>query len=155
MEVLESLNIVSAAELATATTCIGAVIQFLKFKGVPKAWLPWLSLLIGAIIGVGEVINYGDSNYVGGAVAGLLIGGTASGAFDAIQGLWKTFSKNANDTIGDVVDNETMKQVIDIATKEANDALNRSIISPTVGLKDDNPEVETKDEADVKNDSIY
>lgn len=154
MEVLASLNIVSAAELAAATTGIGVVIQFLKLKGVRKSWLPWLSLLIGAIIGVGEVVHYGDSNYVGGAVAGLLIGGTASGAFDAIQGLWKTFSKNANDTIGNVVDNETMKRAIDIATKEANDALNRSIISPTVDPKDDSLEVETKDEADVKNDSI-
>lgn len=86
MEFVQQLNLVSTGELMVMIALTFALTQATKQLKFNNKWVPWMAMLIGAIVGVVAVAVYHDNNFVGGAVAGVLVGGFTSGLFDGFKG---------------------------------------------------------------------
>jgi hypothetical protein len=90
MDFIQALNLASTGEILIMVAINYAVNQAIKQGNFHNKWMPWISMAIGAIIGVISMVVSKDGNYMGGAVTGLLVGGFTSGLFDGFKGLSKT-----------------------------------------------------------------
>ena len=85
MDIITSLNLATAAELGITSLVVFAVTQAIKRTPIKNVWIPWISMGLGVIAGLIAVAATGESNYGGGAIAGLLVGGFVSGLFDGFK----------------------------------------------------------------------
>ena len=70
-------------EGVVSVVVVGAVVEVVKKTGVvPNNWLPLLSAVLGIVLGVANSLTLDTPYVVGGALAGLVVGLTASGAYD-------------------------------------------------------------------------
>ncbi|WP_460730530.1 holin, partial [Nocardia heshunensis] len=76
----------TATELALTTLVVFVLTQAVKQTKVPNQWMPWLSMVIGMLVGLLSVFVTADHNFLSGAVMGLLVGGFTSGLFDGFKG---------------------------------------------------------------------
>lgn len=83
---LNSLNLGTSGEVAAIVAAVGLITQTLKkWTSLDSKYLPWLSAILGAIGGLAVFGYFGDTNYLNGALLGLLAGGATSGLFDGLQ----------------------------------------------------------------------
>ena len=83
---LNSLNLGTSGEVAAIVAVVGLITQALKkWTSLNSKYLPWLSAILGTIGGLAVFGYFGDTNYLNGALLGLLAGGTTSGLFDGLQ----------------------------------------------------------------------
>ncbi|MDV2911013.1 hypothetical protein R0H03_03925 [Pediococcus acidilactici] len=91
MEIITDLNLATAGELALSGFLIALIVQGIKSTGkVSNNFIPLVSMAIGVVIGIVAVVATHDTNYVGGAVSGLIIGAGTSGMVDLAKGTIKT-----------------------------------------------------------------
>ncbi|MFC6261906.1 holin [Levilactobacillus fujinensis] len=86
MDYIQQLNLGTATELALTTLVVFVLTQAVKQTKVPNQWMPWLSMVIGMLVGLLSVFVTADHNFLSGAVMGLLVGGFTSGLFDGFKG---------------------------------------------------------------------
>jgi len=86
MDYIQQLNLGTAAELALTTLVVFVLTQAVKQTKVPNQWMPWLSMVVGVVVGLLSVFVTADHNFLSGAVMGLLVGGFTSGLFDGFKG---------------------------------------------------------------------
>ncbi|MFC6290684.1 holin [Levilactobacillus angrenensis] len=86
MDYIQQLNLGTATELALTTLVVFVLTQAAKQTKVPNQWMPWLSMLVGTVVGLLSVVVTADHNFLSGAVMGLLVGGFTSGLFDGFKG---------------------------------------------------------------------
>jgi hypothetical protein len=83
---LNSLNLGTSGEVAAIVAVVGLITQALKkWTSLDSKYLPWLSAILGVIGGLAVFGYFGDTNYLNGALLGLLAGGATSGLFDGLQ----------------------------------------------------------------------
>lgn len=124
MDIIQNLNLATAGELLLSSFLIGLITQGIKSTGKVSAnFIPLVSMAVGVIVGLVAVLITKDTNYVGGAVAGLIIGAGTSGLVDLSKGTVNSV-KTANDN----------KQAKQVAT------INQAVTNY----------LESKEEADVK-----
>lgn len=83
---LNSLNLGTSGEVAAIVAVVGLITQTLKkWTSLDSKYLPWLSAILGAIGGLAVFGYFDDTNYLNGALLGLLAGGATSGLFDGLQ----------------------------------------------------------------------
>ncbi|WP_432788156.1 holin [Lactiplantibacillus plantarum] len=86
MDIITSLNLATAGELALISFFIGVVVQAVKKTGkVKNTYLPFISIGIGILAGLAAVVVTKDTNYLNGAVAGLIVGAATSGLTDGLS----------------------------------------------------------------------
>ncbi|MFH5829845.1 hypothetical protein [Lactiplantibacillus plantarum] len=86
MDIITSLNLATAGELALISFFIGVVVQAVKKTGkVKNTYLPFISMGIGILAGLAAVVVTKDTNYLNGAVAGLIVGAATSGLTDGLS----------------------------------------------------------------------
>ena len=86
MDIITSLNLATAGELALISFFIGVVVQAVKKTGkVKNTYLPFISMGIGILAGLAAVVVTKDTNYFNGAVAGLIVGAATSGLTDGLS----------------------------------------------------------------------
>lgn len=91
MEIITELNLATAGELALSGFLIALIVQGIKATGkVSNNFIPLVSMFVGVLIGIVAVVATHDTNYVGGAVTGLIIGAGTSGMVDLAKGTVKT-----------------------------------------------------------------
>lgn len=91
MEIITELNLATAGELALSGFLIALIVQGIKSTGkVSNNFIPLVSMFVGVLIGIVAVVATHDTNYVGGAVSGLIIGAGTSGMVDLVKGTIKT-----------------------------------------------------------------
>ncbi|MCH4171939.1 MAG: hypothetical protein LKF36_12010 [Lactobacillus sp.] len=90
MDFIQALNLASTGEILIMVAINYAVNQAIKQGNFHNKYMPWISMAVGAVIGVVAMLVSKDSNYLGGAITGLLVGGFTSGLFDGFKGLSKT-----------------------------------------------------------------
>ena len=86
MDYIQQLNLGTATELALTTLVVFTFTQGFKQTKIPNQWMPWLSMLLGTLVGLLSVFVTADHNFLSGAVMGLLVGGFTSGLFDGFKG---------------------------------------------------------------------
>jgi len=86
LDYIQQLNLGTAAELALTTLVVFVLTQAVKQTKVPNQWMPWLSMVVGVVVGLLSVFVTADHNFLSGAVMGLLVGGFTSGLFDGFKG---------------------------------------------------------------------
>lgn len=83
MDIIQSLNLATAGELALASFLIGIITQAIKKTGkVSTQLMPLVAIVLGVVVGLITVIATKDTNYVSGAVAGGIVGAATSGLVD-------------------------------------------------------------------------
>lgn len=93
MDIIQSLNLATAGELALISFLIGVIVQAIKQTGkVDIKYLPFLSMLIGIVAGLAAVAVTKDTNYLNGAIAGLITGAATSGLVDGVGSVTTTVS---------------------------------------------------------------
>lgn len=86
MDIITSLNLATAGELALISFFIGVIVQAIKKTGkVKNTYLPFISMVIGILAGLAAVVVTKDTNYLNGAVAGLIVGAATSGLTDGLS----------------------------------------------------------------------
>ncbi|AUV72150.1 hypothetical protein C1940_06580 [Lactiplantibacillus plantarum subsp. plantarum] len=86
MDIITSLNLATAGELALISFFIGVIVQAVKKTGkVSSGYLPFISMGIGIGAGLVAVAVTKDTNYLNGAVAGLIVGAATSGLVDGVS----------------------------------------------------------------------
>ncbi|MYV00154.1 hypothetical protein GB995_12670 [Lactobacillus plantarum] len=86
MDIITSLNLATAGELALISFFIGVIVQAIKKTGkVKNTYLPFISMGIGILAGLAAVVVTKDTNYLNGAVAGLIVGAATSGLTDGLS----------------------------------------------------------------------
>lgn len=107
MDIIQNLNLATAGELLLSSFLIGLVTQGIKSTGKVSAnFIPLVSMAVGVIVGLVAVLVTKDTNYVDGAVAGLIIGAGTSGLVD--------LSKGTVNSVKTASDNKQAKQVATI-----------------------------------------
>lgn len=87
MDIIQSLNLATAGELALASFLIGIITQAIKKTGkVSTQLMPLVAIVLGVVVGLITVIATKDTNYVSGAVAGGIVGAATSGLVDLGSG---------------------------------------------------------------------
>ncbi|KRM72996.1 YrzE family protein [Lacticaseibacillus brantae] len=86
MDLITSLNLGTAAELAISAVIIFALTQAVKQTRLDNRWLPWVSMAIGIVAGLVAVMATNDNNWFNGGLMGLLVGAAVSGLFDGFKG---------------------------------------------------------------------
>jgi hypothetical protein len=86
LDFIQQLNLGTTAEMSLIFAVVFCFTQALKMTKLDNKWMPWVSMLIGALAGLLAMVINADSNYLSGAVLGLLIGGFTSGLFDGFKG---------------------------------------------------------------------
>ncbi len=87
MDYITQLNLGTAAELAITAALVFCITQAVKTTRIENRYMPWIAMVVGVVAGLASVATTGDSNYVSGAVMGLLVGGFTSGLFDGFKGI--------------------------------------------------------------------
>lgn len=86
MDIITSLNLATAGELALISFFIGVIVQAIKKTGkIKNTYLPFISMGIGILAGLAAVVVTKDTNYLNGAVAGLIVGAATSGLTDGLS----------------------------------------------------------------------
>ncbi|MCT2907804.1 hypothetical protein EFT87_03900 [Schleiferilactobacillus harbinensis] len=85
MNLIEELNLGTAAELAISAAIIFALVQAIKQTKVNNKWLPWIAMALGVVAGLVSVVVTKDSNWGPAAVQGFLLGAATSGLFDGVK----------------------------------------------------------------------
>ncbi|WP_461241205.1 holin [Paucilactobacillus sp. N302-9] len=88
------LSLGSPQEYAIIVAVVASLTQNIKQTKINNQYLPWVSMLIGAIAGAVAVVMTGDSNYTEGIIAGVIAGGQANGLFDGLKGIATKFKSN-------------------------------------------------------------
>lgn len=87
MDIIQTLNLATAGELALISFLIGIATQSIKKTGkVSSEVLPLVSMVIGIVVGLVAVFVTKDTNYLNGAIAGLIVGAATSGLVDLGSG---------------------------------------------------------------------
>lgn len=87
MDYITQLNLGTAAELAITAALVFCITQTVKTTRIDNRHMPWVAMAVGIVAGLASVATTGDTNYVSGAVMGLLVGGFTSGLFDGFKGI--------------------------------------------------------------------
>ena len=85
MDMIEHLNLGTAAELGISAAIILAVVQAIKRTKIDNKWLPWLAMVFGILAGLVSVSVTNSSNWASAAVMGFLVGAATSGLFDGVK----------------------------------------------------------------------
>lgn len=86
MDIISELDLANGSEIALIAFLIGILTQGIKKTGkVNSDLLPFISMAIGVIAGLVACYYCKDTNYLGGALAGLIVGATTSGAFGVLK----------------------------------------------------------------------
>lgn len=85
MNMIEQLNLGTAAELGITAAIILAVVQAIKQTKLDNKWLPWLAMAFGILAGLVSVSVTNSNNWASGAVMGFLVGAATSGLFDGVK----------------------------------------------------------------------
>ena len=111
MYFIQQLNLANAGEIAIMVAINYAVSQAIKQGNFHNKYMPWISMAVGAVIGIVATVVSKDSNYLGGAITGFLVGGFTSGLFDGFKGLSKTaYGVTAPEQVDAPIDNQTAAQ---------------------------------------------
>jgi len=86
LDYIEQLNLGTTAELMITIAVVFILTQAVKKSKVKNRYMPWVSMGLGIVAGILSVAVTKDTNYLSGAVMGLLIGGFTSGLFDGFKG---------------------------------------------------------------------
>lgn len=86
MDYIQQLNLGTTAELMITIAVVFVLSQAIKKTKVPNKYIPWVSMGVGVIAGIIAVAVTANTNYLPGAVMGLLVGGFTSGLFDGFKG---------------------------------------------------------------------
>lgn len=73
------------AEYVIIVALVASITQNVKQTPIPNQWLPFVAMAVGAVAGLAAVYITGGSNYVGGAVQGLVTALGTSGGVDAVK----------------------------------------------------------------------
>lgn len=90
MDLIEELNLGTAAELAISAAIILVLVNALKRTKLDNKWLPWVAMGLGVVSGIVSVAVTKDNNWAPAAVQGFLLGAATSGLFDGVKGLSAT-----------------------------------------------------------------
>lgn len=118
MDIIQSLNLATAGELALASFLIGIITQAIKKTGkVSSQLMPLVAIVLGVVVGLITVIATKDTNYVSGAVAGGIVGAATSGLVDFGTGTTSVVS----DAVSTAKANKATQTVSEAAVSKAVD----------------------------------
>lgn len=72
---------------------VASLTQNIKQTKINNNYLPWVSMVIGAVAGLVAAYMMKDTNYAESVITGIVIGGTSSGLFDGVKGLSNVIKK--------------------------------------------------------------
>jgi hypothetical protein len=113
MEVIQSLNLITASQYLLAVFVIAGVTQAIKQTKLPNGLMPLVAGACGAIIGAGAVLAGGGGNYAAGVMIGIGAGLTAAGAYSGASGI-VTVTAEAKAAKSAAADAEAAKQESEI-----------------------------------------
>lgn len=90
MDLIEELNLGTAAELAISAAIILVLVNALKRTKLDNKWLPWVAMGLGVVSGIVSVAVTKDNNWAPAAVQGFLLGAATSGLFDGVKSFTST-----------------------------------------------------------------
>lgn len=80
-------GLASPAEYVIIATLVASITQNIKQTKIPNQYMPFVAMVIGVVSGVAAVYVSGDTNWAGGALAGLITAMGTSGGVDAAKAL--------------------------------------------------------------------
>lgn len=99
MDIIQQMDLATSGEIAVSAVLIGIVVQLLKkFTKLSSDWASLLALVLGAIAGLVAVLVSKETNYLGGAITGIVLGATASGLFDTGKSVVSTVTAKVSDS---------------------------------------------------------
>lgn len=81
-------------EYAFVTGLVASITQNVKQTKMSNKLMPYVAIVLGALIGLCYAAVKGNGNYVVGTVVGLGAGVSASGLFDGVKGIASLFTKS-------------------------------------------------------------
>jgi hypothetical protein len=80
-------GLASPAEYVIIATLVASITQNIKQTKIPNQYMPFVAMGIGVVSGLVAVYVSGDTNWAGGALAGLITAMGTSGGVDAVKAL--------------------------------------------------------------------
>ena len=126
MDIISNGTLVSASEYAVIMAVVGVLTQIAKKSGYFNSkTLPFVSMILGVVVGLFSVYYTKDTNYLNGAIEGLLLGASTSGLVDGVSSV-STAVANKKDA-----KTQAKNDLIVTATQEAVQALlNANPVAP-------------------------
>lgn len=111
MNIIQGLDLMTTVELGITSVLVYIITAALKKSKLNNIWLPWVAMAAGAVVGLVAVATAHDTNWLGGAVAGVMVGGFTAGLFDGLKGtvIAVTNRKDKVATLQATVDSLTAK----------------------------------------------
>ncbi|BDR56868.1 holin [Xylocopilactobacillus apis] len=89
MELLQSLNLGTTAEIVIIVAIVYALVAAVKQTKLSNKWLPWISMILGIVAGLVSVLITSNHNFASAGFLGFIVGGFTSGLYDGISGFLK------------------------------------------------------------------
>ncbi|MFC6324053.1 phage holin family protein [Companilactobacillus baiquanensis] len=120
MDIIQNLNLINASELLLIAICCYVLTSGIKKTRIKNAYMPFISMAVGILIGVIVALAYHDVNIVKAGIAGFLVGGWTSGLFTGIKGAFGGYevdNKTSNSKSSGPVEVSTPKYDTKINTR--------------------------------------
>lgn len=119
MDIIQNLNLINASELLLIAICCYVLTSGIKKTRIKNAYMPFISMAVGILIGIIVALAYHDVNIVKAGIAGFLVGGWTSGLFTGIKGAFGGYE----------LDNKTSKSKtsgpVEVSTPKYDTEINR------------------------------
>ena len=87
MDILNSLQLLSNVGEATIISVVAiGFTNLIKKTPLPNWTMPLVSMLVGALVGLGIGLIFGETNLANAGLYGFLVGGFGSGVFQFVKG---------------------------------------------------------------------
>ncbi|APX72848.1 phage holin family protein [Companilactobacillus allii] len=97
MNIIQNLDLINASELALIALCCYVLTSGIKKTKIKNAYMPFISMAVGILIGIIVALAYHDNDIVKAGLAGFLVGGWTAGLFTGIKATFGGYDLD-NDT---------------------------------------------------------